>query len=101
MALANQIAIGHHEALIDTEHVLLGLVQEGTGVGAHALMLALGENHLCRLRVEVEKLMPAGGNSTRAGKLPLSSAMKRVVHLAILEARLLKHNYVGTEHILP
>jgi four helix bundle protein len=98
MALANQEAQRFNHEFIGTEHILLGLVKEGSGVGATVLK-NLGVD-LKRLRGEVEKLVKSGPNMVTMGKLPQTPRAKRVVEYAIEEARALGHNYVGTEHLL-
>ena len=98
MALANQEAQRFNHEYIGTEHVLLGLVKEGQGVGANVLK-NLGVD-LAKVRMEVEKLVKSGPDMVTMGKLPQTPKAKKVVEYAIEEARNLNHNYVGTEHIL-
>ena len=87
----------NHE-YIGTEHVLLGLVKEGSGVGANVLKRLSID--LRKVRIEVEKLVKAGPEMVTLGKLPLTPRAKKVIEYAIDEARSLNHNYVGTEHQL-
>ncbi|HEY8347986.1 MAG TPA: ATP-dependent Clp protease ATP-binding subunit [Symbiobacteriaceae bacterium] len=83
---------------VGTEHLLLGLIREGEGIAAKALQ-TLGIQ-LEQVRAEVEKLIGKGTATTR-GEIGFTPRAKKVmVELAIEEARLLGHNYVGTEHIL-
>ncbi len=98
MALANQEAQRFNHEYIGTEHVLLGLVKEGTGVGATVLKNL--DVDLKKLRLEVEKLVKSGPDMVTMGKLPQTPRAKKVIEFAIEEARALNHNYVGTEHIL-
>ena len=98
MALANQEAQRFNHEYIGTEHVLLGLVKEGTGVGANVLKNLGVELH--KVRMEVEKLVKAGPDMVTMGKLPQTPRTKKVIEYSIEEARNLNHNYVGTEHIL-
>ncbi|MBL8880971.1 MAG: NDP-hexose 4-ketoreductase, partial [Phycisphaerales bacterium] len=98
MALANQEAQRFNHEYIGTEHILLGLVKEGSGVGANVLK-NLGVD-LRRVRLEVEKLVKSGPEMVTMGKLPQTPRAKRVIEYAIEEARNLNHNYVGTEHLL-
>ena len=98
MALANQEAQRFNHEYIGTEHILLGLVKEGSGVGANVLK-NLGVD-LAKVRMEVEKLVKAGPDMVTMGKLPQTPRAKKVVEYAIEEARNLNHNYVGTEHLL-
>ncbi len=98
MALANQEAQRFNHDYIGTEHILLGLVKEGSGVGANVLK-NLGVD-LRKVRLEVEKLVRSGPEMVTMGKLPQTPRAKRVIEFAIEEARNLNHNYVGTEHVL-
>ncbi|MEC9374692.1 MAG: ATP-dependent Clp protease ATP-binding subunit, partial [Planctomycetota bacterium] len=98
MALANQEAQRFNHEYIGTEHILLGLVKEGSGVGANVLK-NLGVD-LRKVRLEVEKLVKSGPDMVTMGKLPQTPRAKKVIEFAIEEARNLNHNYVGTEHLL-
>ena len=98
MALANQEAQRLNHEYIGTEHVLLGLLKEGSGVGANVLK-NLGV-YLKTVRCDVEKLVKPGPEPTGQGKLPQTPRAKRVIEYAISEAKGLNHNYVGTEHLL-
>ena len=98
MALANQEAQRFNHEYIGTEHILLGLVKEGSGVGATVLKNL--EVDIKKLRLEVEKLVKSGPDMVTMGKLPQTPRAKKVIEYAIEEARALNHNYVGTEHIL-
>ncbi|MBX5465338.1 MAG: ATP-dependent Clp protease ATP-binding subunit [Clostridia bacterium] len=83
---------------VGTEHLLLGLIREGTGVAARALQ-NMGVD-LDQVRAEVEKII-GRGNGPVGGEIGYTPRAKKVVmELAIEEARLLGHNYVGTEHLL-
>ncbi|TFG46702.1 MAG: AAA family ATPase, partial [Candidatus Brocadiia bacterium] len=98
MALANQEAQRFNHEYIGTEHILLGLVKEGSGVGATVLKNL--DVDVKKLRLEVEKLVKSGPDMVTMGKLPQTPRAKKVIEYAIEEARALNHNYVGTEHIL-
>jgi 2-methylisocitrate lyase-like PEP mutase family enzyme len=98
MALANLEAQRYNHEYIGTEHLLLGLIKEGSGVGA--MVLKNLNVDLKRLRLEVEKLVKAGPERVTMGKLPQTPRAKNVIKYAVEEARYLNHNYVGTEHIL-
>src|SRR5271170_4386250 len=98
MALANQEAQRFNHEYIGTEHILLGLVKEGSGVGANVLKNL--DVDLRRVRLEVEKLVKSGPDMISMGKLPQTPRAKKVIEYAIEEARNLNHNYVGTEHLL-
>ncbi len=98
MALANQEAQRFDHEYIGTEHILLGLIKEGTGVGANVLKNLSVE--LAKVRSEVEKLVRRGEGVPASGKLPQTPRAKTVIEQAIVEARALNHSYVGTEHLL-
>ena len=98
MALANQEAQRFNHEYIGTEHILLGLVKEGSGVGPNVLKNL--DIDLRKVRLEVEKLVKSGPEMVTMGKLPQTPRAKKVLEYAIEEARNLNHNYVGTEHLL-
>ena len=87
----------NHE-YIGTEHILLGLVKEGSGVAANVLKNL--EVDLRKIRLEVEKLVQSGPEMVTVGKLPQTPRAKKVIEYSMEEARNLNHSYVGTEHIL-
>ena len=98
MQLANQEAQRFNHEYIGTEHVLLGLIKEGSGVAANVLKNL--EVDLRKIRQEVEKLVQSGPDMVTMGKLPQTPRAKKVIEYSMEEARNLNHNYVGTEHIL-
>ncbi|MCK4994371.1 MAG: ATP-dependent Clp protease ATP-binding subunit [Candidatus Omnitrophica bacterium] len=83
---------------IGTEHILLGLIKEGEGV-ASAVLQNLGLN-LDMIRLETEKLVQPGPSTVTSGDIPFTPKAKKVIELAMDEARSLGHNYIGTEHLL-
>jgi hypothetical protein len=97
------LVLGQEEAqrfnhnYIGTEHLLLGLVREGGGVAARALS-SLGVE-LNKVRSAVEFIIGRGDRLV-IGDISLTPRAKKVIQLAVDEARLLNHNYVGTEHLL-
>src|SRR3989442_2122180 len=98
MELANQEAQRFNHEYIGTEHILLGLVKEGSGVGANVLKNL--DVDLRKVRLEVEKLVKSGPDMVTMGKLHQTPRAKKVIEYAIEEARNLDHSYVGTEHLL-
>ena len=82
---------------IGTEHLLLGMINEGHGVAAKALE-SLGIS-LEIARGEVEEII-GQGQSAPTGHIPFTPRAKKVLELALRESRYLGHNYIGTEHIL-
>jgi ATP-dependent Clp protease ATP-binding subunit ClpC len=87
--------LGHN--FVGTEQILLGLIGEGTGYAAKVLK-ELGVN-LKDARLEVEKIIGRGSGFV-AVEIPFTPRAKRVLELALEEARQLGHNYIGTEHLL-
>src|SRR5438876_806525 len=98
MQLANQEAQRFNHEYIGTEHLLLGLVKEGSGVAANVLK-NLGVD-LRKILREVEKIVQPGPDAAWEGNLPQTPRVKKVIEYAIEEARSLSHNHVGTEHLL-
>src|SRR5215217_7923179 len=98
MQHANQEARRFNHEYIGTEHVLLGLIKEGSGVAANVLKNL--DVDLRKVRLEVEKLVKSGPDMVTMGKLPQTPRAKKVIEYSMEEARNLNHNYVGTEHIL-
>ena len=98
MQLANQEAQRFNHEYIGTEHMLLGLVKEGTGVAANVLKNL--DVDLRKIRLEVEKLVQSGPEMITMGKLPQTPRAKKVIEYSMEEARNLNHNFVGTEHVL-
>ena len=98
------IQLAHREALrmghdvIGTEHILMGLAAEGEGVAAQVLQ-SFGVS-LDELRSTVEQFVGRGEQKSKPVDLPLSPRAKKVLDLAMREARGMSVNYVGTEHIL-
>ncbi|PKG24521.1 ATP-dependent protease ATP-binding subunit ClpC [Niallia nealsonii] len=96
LALSQEEAIrlGHNN--IGTEHILLGLVREGEGIAAKALLaLGLGPE---KIQEEVENLIGRGQDASQT--IHYTPRAKKVIELSMDEARKLGHSYVGTEHIL-
>jgi hypothetical protein len=97
LTLAQDEAQRFDHNYIGTEHLLLGLVREGDGVAAQALE-SMGVE-LAKIRTAVEFIIGRGGGPV-VGEVGLTPRAKRVIELAIDEARRLGHNYIGTEHLL-
>jgi ATP-dependent Clp protease ATP-binding subunit ClpC len=82
---------------IGTEHILLGLVHEGEGIAAQALEsldISLGA-----VRKEVQGIV-GQGRAVPTGHIPFTPRAKKVLELSLREALQLRHNYIGTEHLL-
>ncbi len=99
LAMAREEAARLHHEYVGTEHILLGLIREGEGVAATVLQ---------NLNVELDEVQQKIEETVRKGKavqatgpdLPYTSRAKKVLELAMAEARELSHSYVGTEHLL-
>ncbi len=98
MGLARQEAQRFNHDYIGTEHILLGLIQEGSGVASDVLKNL--DVDLKKIRQEVEKLVSHGTTMVTMGQLPFTPRAKKVLELALEEASNLGHNYIGTEHLL-
>ncbi|TYR16577.1 ATP-dependent Clp protease ATP-binding subunit [Corynebacterium urealyticum] len=97
VVLAQEEARALNHNYIGTEHILLGLIQEGEGVAAKALE-SMGIS-LDAVRTEVKEIIGSGGNPP-SGYIPFTPRAKKVLELALREALQLGHKYIGTEHIL-
>jgi ATP-dependent Clp protease ATP-binding subunit ClpC len=98
MNLARQEAQRFNHEYLGTEHILLGLVQEGSGVAANVLKNMSID--LAKIRAEVEKIVKTGPSMVTMGQLPFTPRAKKVLELSMEEASNLGHNYIGTEHLL-
>ncbi|KAI3916401.1 hypothetical protein MKW92_029007 [Papaver armeniacum] len=87
--------LGHN--FVGTEHILLALIGEGTGIAAKVLQ-SMGIN-LKDARMEVEKIIGRGSGFVEV-QIPFTRRAKRVLELSLEEARQLGHYYQGTEHLL-
>ncbi len=99
LQMAREEAARLHHEYVGTEHILLGLIREGEGVAAAVL---------ANLNVDLEEIQQKIEDTVKKGKaagvggqeLPYTSRAKKVLELAMSEARELNHSYVGTEHLL-
>lgn len=98
MGLARQEAQRFNHEYIGTEHILLGLIQEGSGVAANVLRNL--DVDLEKIRREIEKIVHSGPPMVTMGQLPFTPRAKKVLELSVEEATNLGHNYIGTEHLL-
>ena len=97
LTLAQEEAQRFNHNYIGTEHLLLGLVREGDGVAAKVLA-NLGVE-LSKVRSAVEFIIGRGDRAV-LGEIGLTPRAKKVIELAVDEARRLHHHYIGTEHLL-
>ncbi|MEW6409196.1 MAG: ATP-dependent Clp protease ATP-binding subunit [Nitrospirota bacterium] len=96
--LAREEAEKHQNDYLGTEHVLLALLREEDGIPVSVLRkigLSIEE-----IRLEVERNLPGGSNILTFGEIPFTPRAKKVLELAVEEAKLLGHNYIGSEHLL-
>ena len=98
MSLARQEAQRFNHDYIGTEHILLGLVQGGTGVAAQVLLKF--EVDPRKIRIGVEEIVRHGTRMVTMGQLPYTPRAKKVLELALEEAQNFGHSYLGTEHLL-
>ncbi len=97
LQLAQEEAQRFNHNYIGTEHILLGLVREGDGVAARVLNNLGIELHKVRSAVE---FIIGRGDRMVMGEIGLTPRAKRVIELAVDEARRLNHKFIGTEHLL-
>ena len=97
LALAQEEAQRFNHNYIGTEHLLLGLIREGEGVAAKVLS-NMGVD-ITKVRNAVEFII-GHGNRAAVGEIGLTPRARRVIELAVDEARRLGHHYIGTEHLL-
>src|SRR5258707_2890368 len=99
LAMAREEAARLHHEYVGTEHILLGLIREGEGVAATVLQNLSVE--LDEIQQKIEETVKKGKAAQTTGPdLPYTSPAKKVLELAMSEARELRHSYVGTEHLL-
>ena len=99
LAMAREEAARLHHEYVGTEHILLGLIREGEGVAA-AVLQSLNVD-LDEIQQKIEDTVKKGKAAQATGPdLPYTSRAKKVLELAMSEARELNHSYVGTEHLL-
>ena len=98
MGLTRQEAQRFNHQYIGTEHILLGLIQEGSGVAANVLRNLDVDPE--KIRAEVGKIVQDGTTMVTMGQLPFTPYAKRCLELSADAADDLHHNYIGTEHLL-
>src|SRR6201991_1995823 len=99
LAMAREEAARLQHEYVGTEHILLGLIREGEGVAATVLQNLSVE--LDDIQQKIEETVKKGkAGQTTGPDLPYTSRAKKVLELAMSEARELNHSYVGTEHLL-
>lgn len=96
--LAREEAERHQNDYLGTEHLVLALLREGDGI-ALAVIKKMGLS-VEQIRLEVERNLPSGSNTMTFGEIPFTPRVKKVIEYAVEEAKLLGHNYIGSEHLL-
>jgi ATP-dependent Clp protease ATP-binding subunit ClpC len=97
VVLAQEEARMHDHDYVGPEHVLLGLIREGSGLAAKVLeSLGIIPD---RVRQRVEEVIGRGAE-TPSGRIPFTAQAKKLMELTLQESRGLGHHYIGTEHIL-
>ena len=98
MELSRSEAVRCRHPYIGTEHLLLGLVREGTGIATHIL-----QSHAVNfevVRAEIESIVQLGTGRVSLRGLPQTPRARKAIEFSLEEARDLQHGYVGTEHLL-
>jgi ATP-dependent Clp protease ATP-binding subunit ClpC len=96
--LAREEAERHQNDYLGTEHLVLAILREGDGV-ALAVIKKMGLSPE-QVRLEIERNLPSGGSTMTFGEIPFTPRVKKVIEFSIEEAKLLGHNYIGSEHLL-
>jgi len=96
--LAREEAERHHHEYLGTEHILLGMLKDGGGIAITVLQKA--GLSIDQIRMEVERHLPRNANALIVGEIPFTPKAKKVLEYGVEEARLMGHNYIGTEHLL-
>ena len=94
MAYGRQEAQRFNHDYIGTEHILLGLIKEGSGVAANVLRNL--DVDIKKIRLEVEKVVQSSPDTVTKGQIPFTPRAKKVIEYSLEEARALGHNYIGT-----
>ena len=97
LSLAQEEATQFNHNFIGTEHILLGLIRESEGVAAKVLQNLKADTQ--KIRSAVEFIIGKGDKPT-SGEIGLTPRAKKVIELAVDEARKQGHHYIGTEHLL-
>ena len=98
LSLASEEARRYNHSGVGTEHLLLAIMSEGEGIAVKALaqlQVQPGE-----VRAQIETLHPAGEQPVGDGQIGVTAQGKQSIELAVQEARLLGHHYLGTEHLM-
>jgi ATP-dependent Clp protease ATP-binding subunit ClpC len=94
---AQQEAAQRGHNYIGTEHLLLGILHDADSVAAQALHALNADSDV--LREDVDTTIPRG-DATPSGHIPFTPRAKKILELSLRECQALRHDYIGTEHIL-
>lgn len=100
LQMAREEAARLHHEYVGTEHILLGLIREGEGVAAAVLTNLNVDSEVIQQAIEETIKKGKAADIAAGADLPYTSRAKKVLELAMSEARELNHSYVGTEHLL-
>ena len=96
--LAREEAEQYQNDYLGTEHLVLAILREGDGMALAVIKkMGLSPEHI---RLEIERNLPGGGNTMTFGEIPFTPRVKKVIEYSAEEAKLLSHNYIGSEHLL-
>jgi ATP-dependent Clp protease ATP-binding subunit ClpC len=96
--LAREEAEQYQNDYLGTEHLVLAILREGDGMALTIIKkMGLSSEHI---RLEIERNLPSGGNTMTFGEIPFTPRVKKVIEYSAEEAKLLGHNYIGSEHLL-
>ncbi|MCI0469615.1 MAG: ATP-dependent Clp protease ATP-binding subunit [Nitrospirae bacterium] len=95
---AREEAEKRNNEYLGTEHLLLAILREEEGIPV-AILRKMGL-YLDDIRFDIERNLPVGSNLMTFGEVPFTPRAKKVLELSVEEARLLGHNYIGSEHLL-
>ncbi len=96
--LAREEAEQYQNDYLGTEHLVLAILREGDGMALAVIKkMGLSPEHI---RLEIERNLPGGGNTMTFGEIPFTPRVKKVIEYSAEEAKLLGHNYIGSEHLL-
>ncbi|MEG2076568.1 MAG: Clp protease N-terminal domain-containing protein, partial [Victivallaceae bacterium] len=98
LVLARREALRFNHDYIGTEHILLGILALGEGVAVEVLKGM--DLNLDKLRLEVEKACGTGAETKSVGEIPITERARRVLVLAVQEAKAMNYKFIGTEHLL-
>ncbi len=96
--LAREEAVKHQNDYLDTQHIVLAILRERDGAGL-GLLRQMGLSPK-KIRSEIEKNLLSSASTITSGDIPFTPRVKKVIEYAIEGAKLLAHNYIGSEHLV-